>query len=73
VRADLAFVYGNSLKLQLGNRGRVDVKVTVHGKAAHSSRPNDGANAVTGAMELLRRLAAEIPNNRSIPSSARRG
>ena len=67
VRADLAFVYGNSLKLQLGNRGRVDVKVTVHGKAAHSSRPNDGANAVTGAMELLRRLAAEIPNNRSHP------
>lgn len=67
VRADLAFVYGNSLKLQLGNRGRVDVKVTVQGKAAHSSRPNDGANAVTGAMELLRRLAAEIPNDRAHP------
>ena len=67
VRADMAFVYGNSLKLQLGNRGRVDVKVTVYGKAAHSSRPNDGANAVTGAMQLLRRLAAEIPNNRSHP------
>jgi len=29
VRTDLAFVYGNSLKLQLGNRGRVDVKVIV--------------------------------------------
>ena len=67
VRADLAFVYGNSLKLQLGNRGRVDVKVVVHGKASHSSRPNDAANAVSGAMELLRRLAAEIPNNRSHP------
>jgi succinyl-diaminopimelate desuccinylase len=67
VRADVAFVYGNSLKLQLGNRGRVDVKVTVRGQAAHSSRPNDGANAVTGAMELLRRLAADIPQNRSHP------
>jgi acetylornithine deacetylase/succinyl-diaminopimelate desuccinylase-like protein len=67
VRADLAFVYGNSLKLQLGNRGRVDVKVIVRGSASHSSRPNDAANAVTGAMELLRRLAAEIPNNRSHP------
>lgn len=67
VRADVAFVYGNSLKLQLGNRGRVDVKVTVHGQAAHSSRPNDGANAVTAATELLRRLAAGIPNDRSHP------
>jgi succinyl-diaminopimelate desuccinylase len=67
VRAEMAFVYGNSLKLQLGNRGRVDVKITVTGKACHSSRPSDGANAVTGAMEVLRRLAAEIPNGRKHP------
>lgn len=67
VRTELAFVYGNSLKLQLGNRGRVDVKVIVRGTPCHSSRPNDGANAVTGAMEVLRRLAAEIPNNRAHP------
>ena len=61
VRADFAFVYGNSLKLQLGNRGRVDVKVIVHGTPAHSSRPD------TGAMEVLRRLAAAIPNDRKHP------
>lgn len=67
VRADFAFVYGNSLRLQLGNRGRVDVKVIVRGTACHSSRPNDGANAVTGATEVLRRLAAEIPNDRVHP------
>ncbi len=67
VRADLAFVYGNSLKLQLGNRGRVDVRVTVRGRAAHSSRPDTGANAVTGATELLRRLALGIANDRSHP------
>jgi succinyl-diaminopimelate desuccinylase len=67
MRADFAFVYGNSLKLQLGNRGRVDVKVTVRGTPCHSSRPNDGANAVTGAIEVLRRLAAEIPNDRVHP------
>ena len=67
VRADFAFVYGNSLKLQLGNRGRVDVKVIVHGTPAHSSRPDNGANAVTGAMEVLRRLAAAIPNDRKHP------
>lgn len=64
VTAELAFVYGNSLMLQLGNRGRVDVKVIVRGAPSHSSRPNEGANAVTGAMELLRRLALEIPNDR---------
>ena len=67
VRAELAFVYGNELKLQLGNRGRVDVKVIVRGAAAHSSRPDTGANAVSGAMELLRRLMDGIPNNRSHP------
>lgn len=67
VRAEVAFVYGNSLKLQLGNRGRVDVKAVVRGQPCHSSRPNDGANAITGAMELLRRLAAGIPNTRTHP------
>lgn len=67
VRTDLAFVYGNHLQLQLGNRGRVDVKVLVHGKAGHSSRPNDSANAVTGATEVLRRLTAEIPQTRAHP------
>jgi acetylornithine deacetylase/succinyl-diaminopimelate desuccinylase-like protein len=67
VRADLAFVYGNSLKLQLGNRGRVDMKAVVHGTPGHSSRPNDAANAVSGAMELLRRLAEQIPNDRRHP------
>lgn len=67
VRADLAFVYGNALKLQLGNRGRVDLKVIVRGTAGHSSRPQNAANAVTGAMRVLDRLAAEIPQNRAHP------
>ncbi|MGQ0654608.1 MAG: M20 family metallopeptidase [Betaproteobacteria bacterium] len=67
VRADVAFVYGNSLKLQLGNRGRVDVKAIVRGQPCHSSRPNDGANAITAATEFLRRLAVEIPHERLHP------
>jgi acetylornithine deacetylase/succinyl-diaminopimelate desuccinylase-like protein len=67
VRADIAFVYGNSLKLQLGNRGRVDIKAVVHGTPGHSSRPNDAANAVIGAMEFLRRLKQEIPDTRTHP------
>lgn len=67
IRADMAFVYGNNLGLQLGNRGRVDVRVIVRGVACHSSRPNTGANAVTAATEFLRRLAARIPNDRIHP------
>ena len=67
VRADIAFVYGNGLKLQLGNRGRVDIKAIVHGTPGHSSRPDDAANAVTGAMEFLRRLKDRLPNDRRHP------
>ncbi|MBC7781531.1 MAG: M20/M25/M40 family metallo-hydrolase [Proteobacteria bacterium] len=67
VRADVAFVYGNAMQLQLGNRGRVDVNVTVHGAPCHSSRPNEGANAIVGAVELLRRLGEAIPNTRAHP------
>ena len=67
VRADIAFVYGNSMKLQLGNRGRVDVKAIVRGQPGHSSRPNDAANAISGAQEFLRRLAMAIPNDRKHP------
>jgi acetylornithine deacetylase/succinyl-diaminopimelate desuccinylase-like protein len=67
IRADLAFVYGNALKVQIGNRGRVDIKVVVRGTPSHSSRPHEGANAVTGAMEVLRLLANEMPAMRTHP------
>ena len=58
VRAEMAVVYGNHLELQLGNRGRVDLRAVVEGTPSHSSRPRLGANAVTGAMEAMRRLSA---------------
>ncbi len=67
VRTDLAFVYGNSLKLQLGNRGRVDVKVIVRGQPSPLQPPARRRQRVTGAMEVLRRLAAEIPQDRAHP------
>jgi acetylornithine deacetylase/succinyl-diaminopimelate desuccinylase-like protein len=63
VRADIAVVYGNSLKLQVGNRGRIDMKVTVYGQTSHSSRPKEGCNAVIGAVEIVRQLTS---NNRKI-------
>src|SRR5919202_3627179 len=59
VRADqgiLALATDN--RISLGNRGRVDVNVTVEGKAAHSSQPWLGLSAIDGAYEALTRLRA---------------
>ncbi len=58
-RADLAYLGGTSLMATLGNRGRIDVFITVHGAPTRFEPPQDGANAVTGAMEVIRRLTSE--------------
>ena len=71
VRADIAIVYGNSLKLQLGNRGRLDVTVRVLGAPAHSSRPHEGCNAVTGALEVAQRLLRDVDQSLSDPNLGR--
>jgi acetylornithine deacetylase/succinyl-diaminopimelate desuccinylase-like protein len=60
VRADMAVLNGTGNRISLGNRGRVDVTVTVHGSPCHSSRPMEGCNAVTGAIEVIRRLTAGL-------------
>lgn len=60
VRAEMAILGGTGLKVTLGNRGRIDVHVTVRGAACHSSRPYDGCNAITGAMEVIRRVVASF-------------
>jgi len=46
---------------QLGNKGRVDILVTVKGKQAHSSRPWEGINAIDGAMKVLETLKPLMP------------
>ena len=56
VRADIAVLGGTSLMASFGNRGRIDVFIKVHGSPTHSSRPGDGCNAITGAVEGMRRL-----------------
>ena len=43
-------------RISLGNRGRVDVNVTVRGKAVHSSMPQSGLSAIDGACEVMSRL-----------------
>ena len=60
VRADMAVLGGTSLQAAFGNRGRLDVQIKVHGSPCHSSRPHDGCNAITGALEVIGRLNREI-------------
>ena len=48
-------------EIQLGNKGRVDVLVTVKGKQAHSSRPWEGINAIEGSTKVLEKLKRLMP------------
>ncbi len=60
-------------EIQLGNKGRIDVRVVVRGRQAHSSRPWDGVNAVDGAVKVLEKLAPLMPypEDRSHPELGR--
>jgi acetylornithine deacetylase/succinyl-diaminopimelate desuccinylase-like protein len=62
VRAAWGIVaFGTDLRVSLGNRGRVDVQVTVAGTSSHSSQPWLGTNPIEGAADVIRAL-------RSIPT-----
>ena len=41
-----------------GNKGRIDITVTIRGRASHSSSPGLGLNAIDGAVLVLQRLAS---------------
>lgn len=60
VAADWCIIDGPP-EIQLGNKGRVDVLVTVRGKQAHSSRPWEGIDAIAGAMRVLDKLKPLMP------------
>jgi acetylornithine deacetylase/succinyl-diaminopimelate desuccinylase-like protein len=68
VRAEMAIVNGTGNRISLGNRGRVDVTVTVHGSPGHSSRPASACNAITGALEVARRLTDQLRFTASHPA-----
>jgi len=51
-------VIGTSGRVSLANKGRIDVLITVRGRAAHSSTPWRGLDAVAGAREVMNRLQA---------------
>ena len=56
---DLAVVgIGTANRLCLANKGRLDVTVTVRGKASHSSMPWDGRDAIEGMRRVMDRLDA---------------
>lgn len=59
VTADFALICGSGLEVRLGNRGRVDIFITVHGAPSHSGSPERGANAITGARMVMDRIQAE--------------
>src|SRR5260370_5692710 len=59
VRADMAVLGGTGLKITLGNRGRIDVFLTVKGAPCHSSPPSGRGNAVTRATQSIRPLPAQ--------------
>src|SRR4051812_82580 len=63
VRADMCLLGGNGNQISLGNRGRIDVFITVQGAPCHSSKPEEGCNAITGAFEVHRRLLENIRLN----------
>lgn len=47
---------GTGKRVAVGNKGRVDLDVMIHGKASHSSAPWNGVNAIIGASRLLTRF-----------------
>jgi acetylornithine deacetylase len=51
-------VIGTTGRIALANKGRIDIIVTVKGKAAHSSTPWAGVNAIEGARRVLDKVLA---------------
>jgi acetylornithine deacetylase/succinyl-diaminopimelate desuccinylase-like protein len=47
---------GTGNRICLGNKGRIDIEITVRGKSAHSSMPSQGVNAVDGFRRVMERL-----------------
>jgi acetylornithine deacetylase len=62
---------GTNNRIALGNKGRIDIDVIVHGKATHSSTPWAGIDAIDGARRVLEQLRAMRLPDREHPSLGR--
>ena len=60
------------LKLYLGHRGRVEVKVTTHGLSSHSSSPWLGINAVNKATRFIDRIEEMVARQARIDADVGR-
>jgi putative selenium metabolism hydrolase len=62
--ADLVII-GESTRLQagIGQKGRAGIRVTTHGRPAHSSVPQQGDNAVYRMVETIQRLRELAPTD----------
>jgi len=72
LRAEMAILNGTGNRISLGNRGRVDVTVTVHGNPGIRAARKAPANAITGALEVVR-PAHRGPRSRRATPGARQG
>jgi acetylornithine deacetylase/succinyl-diaminopimelate desuccinylase-like protein len=61
-------VLGTTGRIALANKGRIDVFVSVRGKAAHSAMPWMGVNAIEGARRVLDRVLAIDATARKHPA-----
>ncbi len=68
--AEFALIRGSSNKVRFGNRGRLDIFITVHGAPSHSGSPARGCNAITGARMVMDRVGAEAVLPEPTPTSA---
>lgn len=50
-----------------GHKGVVGVEITVHGEAAHSSKPHLGKNAISGAARIIAAVDAEHARLEALP------
>ncbi len=60
-RADGAVVgEPTALEIVVAHKGCVRFRITTHGRAAHSSKPDEGSNAIYAMGEVLRHLRAHL-------------
>jgi acetylornithine deacetylase/succinyl-diaminopimelate desuccinylase-like protein len=61
VKADLC-IHPGTREIILGNKGRLDLRVNVHGKSVHSGGEIEvGLNAIEGGVKVLERLQSIMP------------
>jgi putative selenium metabolism hydrolase len=66
-RPDLVVICeSTALKLNIAQRGRAEIQVTVHGKSAHASNPAFGINALRNMTRLVAALDTLLPPSDSL-------